>query len=417
MGFFSNLWGDISNAAETVGHDISGVAGDVEHGFSQATHDVNRFVSGQLGDVERAFSNTTHVPWIRDTLFALPAIAAAIYAPELIPEEAAAATDATAAAAATDATATAADASIAASDASMAIPSSLDAYASTSLAPSIDASLGTAGTADALSTAADASSMMAPIDVTNTALGSSALDPSTLFAATGDPLQYTGGVNPGDISLPYTDPISMDPWSPDYPSADVSDLPNVTQYPSFGQSLLNTLETPKGALTATGLGASLYSLLKGSQLPSAAKTALGNAGPATAQAQAMISSGGMSGPLWQQQKAGIDAQIDQQKADFARAVQQNAANAGMGGANSDVVQQQIQQSNNQLEALRQQMYMQAAQQNVTNAVAELTGGNQTLMAVAQLQFSEDQQAQALARQLGITTGQLASLWPQQSAGG
>jgi hypothetical protein len=56
------------------------------------------------------------------------------------------------------------------------------------------------------------------------------------------------------------------------------------------------------------------------------------------------------------------------------------------------------------------MYAAALQQNVTNAVQELTGGNATLMAIAQLQQEEDQWAANLARSLSGTTANLASLW-------
>ncbi|MBA0083364.1 MAG: hypothetical protein HRJ53_00040, partial [Acidobacteria bacterium Pan2503] len=191
----------------------------------------------------------------------------------------------------------------------------------------------------------------------------------------------------------------------------IADPTGAADKPGFWSQMGKTLKTPKGALTAASLAMPLYGLMKGAQLPGAAKTALGASGPAVAQAQATISAGGMAGPLWNQQKAGIDAQINQQLQDFSRQIQQNAANSGQGGANSDVVQQQIASMRTRLEAQRQQMYMAAAQQNVTNAVAELTGGNQTLMALANLQFQEDRQAQEMALQTGEVVGKLASLWP------
>jgi hypothetical protein len=171
------------------------------------------------------------------------------------------------------------------------------------------------------------------------------------------------------------------------------------------------MKTPRGALATAGLGMNLYSLMNKAGLPGAAKQALGSAGQMVPQAQSVITSGGMGSPLWQQQKQSIDAQIDQQKANFASAVQQSAQSSGMGGANSMVVQQQIAQVNSQLEAQRQAMYQQVLQQNVNNAVAELTGANQTLMDIAKLQYEEDQNAQALARSIGATTTQLASLFP------
>lgn len=211
----------------------------------------------------------------------------------------------------------------------------------------------------------------------------------------------TEGFNPADFA------------SADTAMADAATLPDITgaDQGSWLSQLGKTLMTPKGALTGASLGLGLYSLMNKAQLPGAAQQALGAAGPAVSQAQTMIASGGQGSPLWGSQKAAIDAQIDQQIQNFTRAIQQNAQNQGQGGANSMVVQQQIQQATAQLETQRQSMYMAAQQQNVNNAVAELTGGNQTLMAIANLQFQEDQAAQQLARNIGLVTGNLASLWP------
>jgi hypothetical protein len=169
--------------------------------------------------------------------------------------------------------------------------------------------------------------------------------------------------------------------------------------PGFGTQMLNYLKTPKGALTAGMLGMSGLSALTRPGLPGAAKTAGGLAGPAAAQAQQVISSGGYAAPQWSQQKASIDAQVNQEIADATRAMQQNAQNAGMGGANSDVVQQQIASIKDRAETQRQMLYAQALQQNVNNAVSELTGADQTLMGIADLQYQQDAQAKALAAQL------------------
>jgi hypothetical protein len=174
---------------------------------------------------------------------------------------------------------------------------------------------------------------------------------------------------------------------------------DVGPQPSFAQSMMDYLKTPKGALTAGMLGMSGLSALSKPKLPGAAQQAAGLAGPAAAQAQGIISSGGYSAPGWQQQKASIDAQVNQEIADATRAMQQNAQNAGMGGANSDVVQQQIASIKDRAETQRQMLYAQALQQNVNNAVAELTGADQTLMGVAELQYQQSAQARTLAAQL------------------
>ena len=212
------------------------------------------------------------------------------------------------------------------------------------------------------------------------------------------------GPPPGGLPFNMADPVAnmgIDPGT----------LPDITPGPGWGQQALDFLKTPRGALTGVGTAASLYSLLHKASLPGYAQQAGAVAGPAVAQAQAVIASGGMGTPLWNTQKASIDAQIDQQISNMKSYVQQNAQNQGMGGSNSAAVQAMISNATGQLETRRQEMYQQVLQQNVTNAVSELTGANQTLMSLAQMQLAEYQYAEQLAAAIGNSTFRLASLWP------
>ena len=59
----------------------------------------------------------------------------------------------------------------------------------------------------------------------------------------------------------------------------------------------------------------------------------------------------------------------------------------------------------QLEQQRQALYLQAQQQNVAQAVTVLTGGNQVLDQIAQMQLNQSDQARAAASQ----TAELALL--------
>lgn len=172
------------------------------------------------------------------------------------------------------------------------------------------------------------------------------------------------------------------------------------------------LTTPKGAIGAGLLGSNLYGLLNKPKLPGAAQSALNAAGPAVSQAQSIIQTGGMGSPIWSTQKAAIDAQVDQEIKNMTSAILQTSINSGMGGSNSAAAQEQIATLTDKMNAQRQTLYDQALQMNVNNAVSELTGANQTLMAVAQLQMEQDQWAQQLARDIGLTTGELFALTGQ-----
>jgi hypothetical protein len=202
------------------------------------------------------------------------------------------------------------------------------------------------------------------------------------------------GVTPPSTVTPLSPPAAAHPAAP-------------------GGGLMGWLANPKNAMTAGMMGLSLGTSLLGPKLPSAGQTALNAAGPAVGQAQAILASGGMSGPAWSQQKASIDQSIAQQLAQAEAQIRQNAATAGQGTANSGLVQQQIAQLKSQLEMQRQQMYEQAAQANVQTAVAELTGGDQTLSAIAQMQLAQTTQA----RQQAALLAQLAAQLNQTSVPG
>lgn len=231
-----------------------------------------------------------------------------------------------------------------------------------------------------------------PADATAPAGGGTPLD-------TGGAPPWTGqeGFQPGGGYVP-----------PEMGSTDVAD-------PTWWDQMASTLKTPRGMLTAGSLGANLFGILSRPQLPGAAKTALGAAGPAVQNATMIIQTGGMGSPLWTTQKASIDAQINQQIANATRAIEQSGVNSGMGGSNSAAIQEQIASMTAQMNTQRQTMYTQAQQQIVNNAISELTGANSTLMQVAQLQFQENQAQQALAHNIASTTGSLAALWPSSNS--
>lgn len=181
----------------------------------------------------------------------------------------------------------------------------------------------------------------------------------------------------------------------------------------WGKDLTHWLSNPKN-LTSTALtGLSLKNALSQPSLPGAGQTALNNAGPIADQAAGVIKSGGTSAPIWTQQKSSIDASIDQQIQQQAQALQQAAANSGMGNQNSGVVQQQLAQMKSNLEKERQQLYLQAQQQNVQAAISELTGANSVLDTIASLQMKQ----QFAAQQAAFQTAQLAARMFSSSGGG
>lgn len=361
---------------------VADLLGDVEKGISQVTHTgIAGDVRGWLGDVEHGLSQLSHSRGLRTAATDASIAAAAVLAPEFLGSTGAfsGGADAASGAAAAD---------------SLGGQAAFDASAS--FAPEA-ASLGGQAAFDA-----SMSDFSAPFET-------SVAPP--YFASTGDPLASTGGAIPGDeYGGPYN---SLDPESGGFtPQGDfVPPDPSSTSVLPATDSWRAWLTSPRGIMSTLGLGASAYSFLHKPSLPDAAKQAYGVSAQAVKQAQTVIASGGMGTPLWNTQKQAIDAQIDQQISNMTRAIQQNAQNSGMGGSNSAAVQAMISDATGRLNAQRQQMYDQVLQNNVQNAVAELTGGNQTLMSIAQLQWQEDQYAQQLAASIANSTSKLYSVLP------
>lgn len=216
------------------------------------------------------------------------------------------------------------------------------------------------------------------------------------------------GIDPAsfapDLSTPSFDAGAFGADNPGFGPMNIAD-------PTTLQGIEGWLSNPKNAATAGMLGLSLKSALSQPKLPGALGQANANAAAETKAALPVIQSGGTAGPEWASQKSSIDATIDQQIQQQSQALQQAAANSGMGGQNSGVVQQQIAEMTRQANVQRQQLYAQAQQQNVQNALAELSGGDQTLTAIGATQLQQSEQAQALAAQ----TAELALLL--QSGGG
>lgn len=149
------------------------------------------------------------------------------------------------------------------------------------------------------------------------------------------------------------------------------------------------------------LGLSALNAFKQPKLPGAARSAQDSANASIGQANQTIATGGM-GPQWAQQKATIDQSIDQQIQQATEQMMQQAINSGM-GANSGVTAQKISQLRAQLETQRQQLYMQAQQQNVQNAIRVLSGDNQVLMNIGNMQMQQSEEA----RNAAMETARLA----------
>jgi 1,2-phenylacetyl-CoA epoxidase PaaB subunit len=190
--------------------------------------------------------------------------------------------------------------------------------------------------------------------------------------------------------------------------ADVASAFGNPSAPSGLSSVLKSLgvDSPLKGLQAAGLAANLGNVLAGGpKLPGAAKTALDSSSSAVTNAQNVINSGGTGTPIWQTQKASIDASITQQLQHATEQLRQNAANTGQSGA---VVQQQLTQLQQQFEQQRQALYLQAQQSNVQSAISELTGGNQTLSEVAKMQLAASGEAQSSLSEAAKLAAELAS---------
>src|SRR5208337_2623904 len=174
---------------------------------------------------------------------------------------------------------------------------------------------------------------------------------------------------------------------------------------SMGGDLMSWLKNPKNAATAGMLGLSLKNSLTQPKLPGALGAAGGNATALGKSALPVTQSGGTATPAWASQKASIDATINNEIQQQSQAIQQAAANSGEGNQNSGIVQQQIAEMTRQANLNRQQLYTQAQQQNVQQAIAELSGSDATLTAIGNTQLQQSEQAQALASQ----TAELALL--------
>lgn len=161
----------------------------------------------------------------------------------------------------------------------------------------------------------------------------------------------------------------------------------------------------KNPAQAGMLGLSGINALHTPQLPGAAKSALNASSSAVQQAQGILASGGTSSPQWQTQKGAIDQSIDASLRNAIEQMVQQAQNSGQGGRDSAVVQQQINRLQQQADTQRQQLYSQALSQIVSNAVAEMSGGNATLGSIAQMQMAGSQEA----RQSAAQTAELALL--------
>lgn len=149
--------------------------------------------------------------------------------------------------------------------------------------------------------------------------------------------------------------------------------------------------------TAGLLGISGLQALSKPKLPQAQKDLQAQAGPAAAQANSVISSGGTGGPQWAGQKASIDATINQELKQQISAMTQQAVNSGQ-GADSQVTQQQINKLKDQLETARQQLYLQAQAGNVDAALKQLGISDAALANVSQTQFAQSNQAKSQAAQ-------------------
>jgi hypothetical protein len=232
--------------------------------------------------------------------------------------------------------------------------------------------------------------------------GSGGLD--GIAPLTGD-LASQLGVQSGDLVAPGQVSSPLVPDTPLGPTGAVAPAsPGAAPDGSgFFDSAGNWVKNDK--LQAGLLGMSLYNATRQPKLPGAAQTALGASSAAVQDAQGILQSGGTSSPLWASQKASIDQQINTNLQDAIAQMTQAAQNNGMGGANSGVVQQQINKLTTDAETQRQALYNQTLQQIVSNAVTELSGGNQTLGSIAQMQMSQSEQARAAASQ----TAELALL--------
>lgn len=224
----------------------------------------------------------------------------------------------------------------------------------------------------------------------------SASDTSPSFQPMSGDMMQSLGIDPSSLDSSFSyDTASLSADNPGYGPMDIAS--------ANGQGLSGWLSNPKNLATLGSLGVSALSGSHQPKLPAASSTAAANATALTKGALPIIQSGGTAGPQWASQKASIDATIDNEIKQQSQAIQQAAVNSGEGNQNSGIVQQQIAAMTQQANLQRQELYTQAQQQNVQNAITELTGGDALLAQIGNMQLSQEERAQQIAAQ----TAQLA----------
>ena len=214
-----------------------------------------------------------------------------------------------------------------------------------------------------------------------------------------------------DTSALGTEDLNQyDPYNPDLSEVVAPNEP-VPVPPAPGKSWWTD---PKNLATMGLLGVSAYSALNKpsfniKNLPPTAQTAANAANTLVPGAAATIASGGTGTPAWAQQKSAIDASIDQQIQNDTASMEQAMVNSGVGNQNSGLVQEQIASIKSRLETKRQELYMQAQEQNVMNAVATLTAENPVLGNIASLQLQGQQETNLLAMEIAQMALQLQGL--------
>lgn len=149
--------------------------------------------------------------------------------------------------------------------------------------------------------------------------------------------------------------------------------------------------TPSVPGTGTGTGGTGTSG-NGSAMDALRQSLIDNK-PLTDAARATLLNGGK--PTDDQAHA-IDSTIDQQRRISREQILQNAANSGQGNSgDSMLVQDKLAANDRALDTQKFQMYQQQAQQNTTTALSELGFVSQETLALATLQFQEDQATQQL----------------------
>ena len=306
---------------------------------------------------------------------------------------------------------------------SAAAPIDLTTGAPLSLTPDASALAGSQIGADATAPILSESAA-APIDLTTGAPLSLTPDASTFLPVTSGGAALSAdmanalGIQQGLGASPAVAPTGVSPSVPDFGGTgmDPATVGPDSNWLDKLQALGGKAMTWAGnnPLSTAALGLTAKNLLTTPKLPSAAQTAFGASSAAVQQAEGILNSGGTSSPQWTTMKASIDSQIDQQLKTAMAQMQQTAANNGQGGANSAVVQQQMAALQQQATAQKEQLYSKALSDIVSQALTEMTGGDQTLGQIAQLQLGQSNNATQTASQTANLALQLARLNQPQS---